>query len=186
MMITGMIKDGYGSKKGFLRYQVHRALGILGRYTSFRPQSGTTFTRLVFVCAGNICRSPFAQVVAEQRGLNAVSIGLSTRGGDPANSVALAVAENRGFSLAQHRSSRVEDFVPQTGDWFVCMEPQQAEKIQSLFPGFQAVLLGMCMTRPQRPFIPDPFGKSTGYFARCFSWIETGVANLNEFRTPEE
>ncbi len=181
-MITQMIKDGYGSKKGLLRYQLHRGFGMLGRYDTFKPKPETSFTRLVFVCAGNICRSPFAEVVAQGKGLSAVSIGLSTRGGDPANPVALAVASERGIPLAQHRSSRVEDFEPQAGDWFVCMEPQQAEKIQVLFPGFPTILLGMCMERPRRPFIPDPFGKSAAYFARCFSWIEMGVETLNDFR----
>jgi len=155
---------------------------MLGRYGAFKPQPETTFPRLVFVCAGNICRSPFGQVAAQSKGLNAVSLGLSTRGGDPANPVAIAVAKERGFSLARHRSSRVEDFEPRAGDWFVCMEPQQAEKIQALFPGFPAVLLGMCMERPRRPFIPDPFGKSPTYFVRCFSWIETGVEALSNFR----
>ena len=53
--------------------------------------------RLVFVCSGNICRSPFAAEYARALGLPSASFGLHADDGAAANPQALAAARRRGI-----------------------------------------------------------------------------------------
>jgi len=64
--------------------------------------------RVVFVCAGNICRSPYAEAVARRdcavAGVEFASAGLSALSGNRATAEALAVASERGVDLSGHRA----------------------------------------------------------------------------------
>ncbi|MEO7218254.1 MAG: low molecular weight protein arginine phosphatase [Gemmatimonadaceae bacterium] len=65
---------------------------------------------IVFVCTGNTCRSPLAEVLArraaQQRGISAVfsSAGIGAALGSPANDGAILVGIERGVDLSRHRS----------------------------------------------------------------------------------
>ena len=78
--------------------------------------------RLVFVCSGNICRSPYAQEVARRHGIAAVSCGIDTNNGLPADSAAMRTAAQRGVDLSAHRTTKWEDLVVATGDVIVAMQ----------------------------------------------------------------
>jgi Low molecular weight phosphotyrosine protein phosphatase len=58
--------------------------------------------RVVFVCTGNICRSPYAEAAARAHGINAVSCGTHTRTGLPADPVAIREAALRGRDMTAH------------------------------------------------------------------------------------
>ena len=69
----------------------------LGLYRQYGPADRGEVRRLVFVCKGNICRSPFAEAVARAAGADAVSYGLDARDGLPANPSAIRTARKFGL-----------------------------------------------------------------------------------------
>ena len=66
--IGGLINNRYGSKRGFVRYWRGRAAALAGQYDGLRAVDWDRVERLVFMCTGNICRSPLAAVYAESQG----------------------------------------------------------------------------------------------------------------------
>ena len=96
-----------------------------------------------------------------------------------ANVTALRFAKDRKISMEIHRTTRIEDFVPEDGDLFVAMEPHQAATLKKRDWGVshQVTLLGLWV-EAQRPVILDPFGQDEQVYAECFSLIESGVGGM--------
>lgn len=163
----------FGGRAAMLKYGFTGLFARVGGYRRWRSVDWLRVERLVFVCAGNICRSAFAESYARQLGLPAVSIGLDTRGGDGADPKAIAAGLRRDVDMTKHVSSRSHDFKPQTGDLLLAMEPWQATLIQTQLGDeqLQISLLGLCC-EPFRPLLPDPLGRPDAYFDRCFGWIK--------------
>jgi protein-tyrosine-phosphatase len=139
---------------------------MLGRFKQIDFGNEAKPKRLVFVCAGNICRSPLGEAVAKKMGMDAISIGLSTRGGDKADPRAMAIAEEFGYSLSEHLTTRAEDYSYKEGDLLVLMEPNHIAKIKSQIPGAKFTLLGLYSSKP-KAYIHDPYNSSGKYFRKC-------------------
>ncbi len=83
-------------------------------------------TKILFVCTGNICRSPMAEymtrAVAEERGLDVLvrSAGLTVVG-QPSPSYAVEVMEARGIDMSGHRSRRLSAMMVRSADLVVGM-----------------------------------------------------------------
>jgi protein-tyrosine phosphatase len=138
--------------------------------------------RFVFVCQGNICRSPYAAARARAVGLPSISYGLDVQREIPANTQARAEALKHGVDLSSHRSRAFDSGRSSRGDLLVSMEPTHLIQLTTQHAGEprQVTLLGL-WTKPPRPHIQDPFGRSPEYFNRCFHTIDAGVATLAEF-----
>lgn len=170
----------YGGRRQLLRFYYSRILDLVGVYPSVDLLSLQDVDRLVFICAGNICRSPFAEVVAEKVGIQAVSCGLATRGGDLADSRALEVSSNLGYDMTGHTSQQFSSQCLRSTDLLLCMEPSHLVSIDAQIGesvSAQIALLGSYHT-PAYPYIPDPYGKPAEYFQRCFKWIEQSVRHV--------
>ena len=71
--------------------------------------------RVVFVCLGNICRSPIAERVAEHAAAEAGVTGvefssagtISEKYDDPMDHRAVAVLKERGYRYADHKARRI-------------------------------------------------------------------------------
>src|SRR6201990_11272 len=104
--------------------------------------------KLLFVCTGNTCRSPLAEVIARkvaiERGLtdvDAISAGTSAHDGSPASDGSLLVGIERNMDLGNHRAqSLTRDLVPQAG-LILAMGPHHLERIEALGGGGKAFLL---------------------------------------------
>ena len=162
----------FGSRREMARYWYHSTLAAAGVYRDWSNPDWNRCERVVFVCAGNICRSAYAESVARAAGLTTASCGLRTRGGDPADPNAARIAAERGVDLSAHRSQRIDEMQLGPADVMVCMETAQAQNLreQAGLPA-QVAVLGL-IGPDRRPHIPDPYGKSDDYFNRCFDWID--------------
>ena len=169
----------YGSKRGFVRTLWHQILYYLGRYNSFQDINWHKIDRLVFVCKGNICRSPYAEIVARSSGLNAVSCGLVTQDGKYADMAAVEAAARKGHDLKMHRTSTIASLSLEKGDLLVVLEPGQGHYLKDrLGKNVNLTLLGV-WCRPRCPHIPDPFGSNPAYFDHCFDLIENSVRRIS-------
>lgn len=173
------LKARYGGKRGLLRHLYFQARYHSGGLRRFRCVDWGQVQRLVFVCAGNVCRSPYAEAVATAAGLTATSFGLNTDGATPANPAAVAAAHRRGIDLSRHRSRRVEEFEARGGDLLLCMEPAHCLAVERRLevPERRLTLLGL-WAAPRRAYLHDPHGLCEEYFDNCFGCIDSAVVAI--------
>ncbi len=173
-----MIEAHFGTFRGLVRLGLAYGQVATGQ-AGIVNADPASIKRLVFVCHGNICRSAFADVVAQTLGLRAASFGLSTSAGAPAHGPACAAALARGHDLSAHRSTKVEDFQPQRGDFLLAMEVRHLKKLATL-PAFADVprsLLGLWGS-PPLPHLHDPYKLDPAYMNICLARVENAVAGL--------
>lgn len=176
------IAEHFGGNRFLLEHVVQLGRYRLGLMRSFSELTWPSVERLVFVCHGNICRSPYAEIVArEKHGVEAVSFGLEARTGVDANESAVRNAAIRGFDLTAHRATSRGDFAARDNDLLVAMEPRQGMVLQDMVERstakMQVTLLGLWAAHP-RPYIADPYGRGDAYFQNCFSFIDAAVERL--------
>ena len=79
--------------------------------------------RIVFVCTGNSCRSPLAEVLARARyadlPLIFASAGTDATAGQPASAEARLVARERGLDLEAHRSAPLDAAALADAVWLI-------------------------------------------------------------------
>ncbi|MGC4120145.1 MAG: hypothetical protein QM765_37295 [Myxococcales bacterium] len=150
---------------------------LAGRYDALQDLRFDRIDRLVFVCLGNICRSPFAEAVARSLGADATSYGLRATDGRHANPLAVQAARTRSIELGAHRSRRQVEL--RRNDSVIAVEPAHLSQVRAhaSTAGAQASLLGL-WAFPAQPHIEDPFGLSPEYFDTCFAVIDDAVRRL--------
>lgn len=147
---------------------------------------------VLFVCMGNICRSPTAQGVFEQRVRGAGLAGrveadsagtLSYHVGSPPDPRAQAAARGRGIELAGQRARQVrpEDF--DQFDYVVAMDRDNHAALAALCPpGREDRLHLMMELAPESAEreVPDPYYGGDRGFERVLDMLElasTGLLN---------
>jgi protein-tyrosine phosphatase len=124
--------------------------------------------RVLFVCTGNICRSPFAEIVARAEGLDAESAGLEAYAGSEPTGDAIAVARELGYDLSSHRARGLTEAMLEGPDVVVGMT---AAHVSALGGG--ARLLGEADCE-------DPIGCGRDTYRRVYVQIERDVRRLKE------
>jgi low molecular weight protein-tyrosine phosphatase len=145
---------------------------------------------VLFVCLGNICRSPTAQGVFEHLlienklagsvRVDSCGTGDWHSGGSP-DSRASAEALKRGYDLRQLRARQIcpDDF--HHFDYIVAMDRQNLADLQALSPAGYAGKLGLLLQyAPQLEIseVPDPYYGGEGGFTEVLDLIETACEGL--------
>jgi protein-tyrosine phosphatase len=171
--------ERYGGRRGFLRHLSARAETLVGVHRPLQRLDWGKIDRFVFVCAGNICRSPYAAQRARAAGADAVSFGLQASDGATADPAAMRNALQRGLDLDAHRSVRLEISRLRPADLVLLFEPRQLQSFLRLEGARQAhVSLVGLWSAPARPHLTDPYGRSDRYFQECFALIDSSVRAL--------
>jgi protein-tyrosine phosphatase len=169
-----------GGKRAFARTIYFDAIAKLGGTRAYRRVEWSRIRRVVFVCKGNICRSPFAEAVARQLGLTAVSCGFEARTGAPADAHAVRSAAEHGIDLSSHRATHADMLRLDQHDLLVGFETWHLRHpawVADEAHAHQSTLLG-AWARPPNMYIHDPYGTSPDCFRRCFLLINHCVEDL--------
>ena len=145
-----------------------------------RPRPGF----VLFVCHGNLCRSPFAAAAfagrPEAAGIAVDSAGLLGNG-RPAPAAAIAVAARRDVDLATHHSQLVRGDLLAAADLVVVMDGVQRSALVERLgcPGDRVVVLGDFDPWPITDrAILDPITRPEPVFDAVYARIERCVAAL--------
>lgn len=139
--------------------------------------------KLLFVCTGNLCRSPMAEGLARDYALrnrrpvevrSAGTMGIQRRPADPN---AVAVCAELGVGVGEHRSQGLTSELVTWADHIAVMEVAHAAHIREHFPEVadKIVMLG---GRIGLVDIPDPIGGWTFQFRRSRNQIAQAVKSL--------
>jgi protein-tyrosine phosphatase len=139
--------------------------------------------RVVVICHGNICRSPFAGLDLARRlkGVEVRTAGLHTSDGRPAEPNAREVAAEMGVPVDEHASRRFDEGDVEWADLIVAMQGRHIAVLAERWPGCErrARLLGDYL--PDAPHaILDPWGQDKPVFEAVFRKIVAGNARLAE------
>jgi protein-tyrosine-phosphatase len=140
---------------------------------------------LLFVCSGNTCRSPLARAIAErlvaERGWTHVrvdSAGTAALPALPASPHAIAVAQERGLDLSQHRSQTLTHEMMEWADLILVMSPSQLLAVAD-FGGAEKVALATEFLSPGLgTSIEDPFGGDMDAYRRTYDQIQEAVERV--------
>jgi len=167
MHLINSLKNKYGSKVGFLRSMKYLIAFYIGRFRQHKNIDLSGVRRLIFICHGNICRSPLGEVVAKTNGFDAISYGLDTRGNAPADPRAVAFARSVSLDLSPHLTRRIEHYQPVAGDLLIGMEPHHAYQLKEIYGNRVPItLIGLWLNKPI-PYLHDPYSANTVYFNYC-------------------
>ena len=141
---------------------------------------------VLFVCHGNICRSPYAEGALRARlGTGAASViqvrSVGFIGPDrPSPRFAIEEAAARGVDLRHHRASTISLHDVRTAEVVCVMEPAQKDAVRQRFPtaGTIVVLGDLDPVNNGARIIIDPVDKPRPVFAASYDRIDRCVAVL--------
>lgn len=145
--------------------------------------------RVLFVCLGNICRSPTAQGVfeslAEQAGMAHVQADSCGTGGWHVGSTpdtrTTDAAAARGYAIAHLRARQLQpdDFF--RFDYILAMDKDNLHDVQAMTPSGCRSHIGLFMdfARDRTPAeVPDPYYGGDKGFDQVLNLVETASAGL--------
>ena len=147
-------------------------------------------TRVLFVCLGNICRSPSAEGVLRHlvaRSADAPPVEVDSAGtgdyhvGDPPDPRSQRAARRRGIEIGELRARQVcvEDFA--NIDLVLAMDESNLRHLRALRPAGARARLQLFMDyapQPHRADIPDPYLGSERDFDHVLELCEAAAQGL--------
>lgn len=154
-----------------------------------------TAFRLLFVCTGNICRSPTAEAVLRAQAKSLPWLTVASAGthayhlGEPPDRRSQAAAQSQGIAMhdLRARQVKVEDF--EDFDWLIAMDRGHRAILQGLA---ERHFSGATLTQQQQKIrlfldfwpehaggdVPDPYYGSFADFEAVFALIDGGCQRI--------
>lgn len=150
-------------------------------------------TSVLFVCTGNICRSPLAEYLfrdyVENQGkggrFNIGSAGTFALNGNRATFEAVEAGRRRGLDLSRHRAREVNGALMSAADHVLVMTRAHHDWLCTRYPGLEnKVYLAMLFPRRLegggrgKADVPDPIGESVDYYLKVLEMLEPVLPNI--------
>jgi glycine hydroxymethyltransferase len=145
---------------------------------------------ILFVCTGNICRSPMAEGIFRHatrgRGsYNVVSAGLGAAEGQPPSPYAVQAVKELGIDISNQRSRMLTPELVEQADFIFGMTHSHVDTVMLLHPeAAEKTFLLREFDETLDLFekdISDPIGGSYEVYLTCRDQIEQGIASLLAF-----
>lgn len=138
-------------------------------------------SKIVFLCYGNICRSPLAAALAEEQmsGIAIHSAGFHEQSGRNCPQKILWIGTAFGIDLSSHRSARITRDQLANADLVIAMDLENLSRLRQEFPEManRTTLLGL-FGRPETLAIADPYLADEAASNRICEQVREGVEGL--------
>jgi protein-tyrosine phosphatase len=169
----------------YLKIRVQDGLGLGNRKRPKAPASANSF---LFVCFGNIMRSPMCEALMRkeligfpQLQVTITSAGLNATPGRPAHPWSIAAAPQFDVSLEGHRSRLLNAEMVNQADAIFAMDYQNQIELLCRYPSArEKVFMLSAYAGPDYHSIEirDPFDSNEEETVRCYGLLRTCVHNL--------
>jgi protein-tyrosine phosphatase len=143
---------------------------------------------VLFVCMGNICRSPLAEgafrAEAARRGLAVEADSAGTAGwhaGQPPDRRAIAAAARHGIDISRQRARKISAADFNAFDQIVALDADNLADLEALRPAGSRAILSLLLDHvPGREgeSVADPYYGGEEHFDRAWRDVEAGVRGL--------
>jgi len=149
--------------------------------------------RVLFVCHGNICRSPFAAAIFQQcesGSATCSSFGCFPKEGRVPPSTAIQAARVFGIDLGGHRSRVLTQADIDPADLILIFDHANQEELEARFRGLSGKVHYLGALEPDLSIeIADPYGADFEDFIKCYERISrivrtTWPPRIGEFQKP--
>lgn len=138
--------------------------------------------RILVVCHGNICRSPYLQAVLQRSLPDVLVTSAGFVGNDrPAPQISIAVSAQRGLDLSRHRSQPITRSRVADADLVIVMDAEQAWRLARAFrakPERIVVAGDLAPMFETSRSIRDPWKESVEVFRASFDRLDRCADNL--------
>lgn len=146
---------------------------------------------ILFICTGNICRSPMAEgifrhaIKGRRRDIQVMSAGIGAMEGQPPSHYAVEAVKELGIDISKQRSRQLTAELVQEADYIFGMTHSHVDTIFLLYP--QAAEKTFLLREFDDTLdifekdISDPIGGSYEVYLNCRDQIEQGIASLMRF-----
>jgi protein-tyrosine-phosphatase/predicted ATP-grasp superfamily ATP-dependent carboligase len=183
LAVTDQVRPIYRKIKNWQtkRKLRHHHNALLGRLKAAGGPS-----KIVFLCYGNICRSPLAAALAEQRlsGVAIDSAGFHEQTGRSCPQKILRIGTAFGINLSGHRSARITGEQLANADLVIAMDLENLNRLGQEFPEManRITLLGL-FGRPGTLAIADPYLADEAASNRICEQVREGVEGMASWLT---
>lgn len=152
--------------------------------------------RIMFVCTGNICRSPMAEYMLRHRlgagtDWRVSSAGVLAVDGMPASRLAVCCLEERGIDARDHRSRQLTVAMTRQADLVIAMSRQHCRHISLEMPECRGKLFLLRSFDPlaDSQEVDDPIGGDAAAYRETAAAIAASLdgllAFMEEYRRPD-
>jgi protein-tyrosine phosphatase len=167
----------------FRKLRVRQALGISDSTDRRAPEGARA---LLFLCYGNIMRSPMAAALLSEMlpgelrdRFQVVSAGLHASPDHAADPRSLRIAPDFGVRLDDHRSTQLTRQMVAEADAVFAMDRRNQVEFLALYPEAKEKLFMLgAYAEPKLAEIPDPYTGDEDDLRRCYRVLELCLRNL--------